>query len=106
MTSTYETDKRGRLVIDRDPNSILDYSADFTEWLTQSADTIASVDAVVEGVTLAAGRPGPAFVGGLVTVWIAGGVIGAETLPSLTFRVTTVAGRVDDRTVYFKMKTL
>ena len=106
MTTTYELDKKGRRVIDRDPDSVLDYSADFTDWLAQCADTIASVTAVPAGCALAATKPPPLFSGGLVTAWISGGVVGADEMPRVTFRITTVAGRVEDSTIYFKMKEL
>lgn len=101
-----EIDKKGRTVIDRDPDSVLDYSADFTEWLAASADSLASVVAIVDGVTVAPARPAPAVSGALATVWIAGGALDAETMPSLTFRVTTAGGRTEDRTLYFRMKAL
>ena len=106
MTKTYELDKKGRRVIDRDPDSVLDYSADFTDWLALSTDTIAGVTAVPVGCALAASKPPPSFVGGLVTAWISGGVVGADEMPSVTFRITTAAGRVEDSTIYFKMKDL
>lgn len=103
MATSFVADSKGRMVIDKDPDAVLDYSFDWTAWLLDVTDTIASVSAVCVGVILDPGH-NPTFSGGVATVWVKGGVVGSEEKPSLTCRIVTAAGRTDDRTVYFNMK--
>ena len=83
----------------KDPDAILDYTIDFTEWLAGIADTIAGHAINVVGVVLESS----VVDGGKVVMWISGGSP-ADEVSSATVRITTAAGRVDDRTVYFKIK--
>ena len=80
--------------IAKDPDAVLDYYFDWSSW-REGADTIATV-----AILLA---PGAAitinshdFNGGMVRVWISGGVAG--TVEFVTCRVTSTAGRTDDMT--------
>lgn len=94
--------------IEKDPNAILDYLWNWGGWLADG-ETIASADVLPVGVALAAGKPAPAIVAGssaagavangAVLAWLSGGVVDADA--SATCRVTTSAGRVDDRTITF-----
>lgn len=89
----------GKPTIDKDPNAELDYNVRFTAWLDAVADTIASHTVSVVGVTLLSST----VVGNKVVVlWLGGGVVGEPA--SATVRIITVAGRKEDRTVYFKIK--
>lgn len=97
--TTYNTDSAGRSVIDKDPDAILDYSIDLTDWLTDSGDTLQNLQVIVNGCTLMQ----HSFTGAICTAWLAGGTEGQ--LASCTFRFSTVGGRVDDRTVYLKIKS-
>lgn len=94
--------KAGKPVIDKDPNAEKDYTIDFSEWLALSSDTIASVTVLVAGVTLVAST----FNGTEVTVWVSGGT--PNQTGSATVRITTAGvgarPRIDDRTIYFKIK--
>lgn len=90
----------GKPTIERDPNAVLDYTIDFTDWCDAQADTIAAHTITVVGCTVA--PLGSSHDSKKVTVWISGGTVG--TPASATARVTTAAGRVDDRTIYFKIK--
>lgn len=90
-------------VIKKDPNAILDYTANFTAWLAEISDSI--VAATVAQVTGGLVVESVSFTANTVTAWLSGGV---PTLPggayaSATFRVTTVGGRTDDRTIYFRV---
>jgi hypothetical protein len=104
MSDTEFTLAAGKPTIDKDPNAELDYNVRFTKWLDLVGDTIslAPGDAPVittVGVTLLSS----AIVGGKVVVlWLGGGTVGQPA--SATVRIKTVAGRIDDRTVYFKVK--
>jgi hypothetical protein len=86
------------LVLNKDPDAFLDYGIDWTDWL-EDGDTIAASTWVVSaGVTSSS----PSFTDTTTTVWIAGGTVG-ETY-ALTNRVTTAAGRIDDRTLTIRVK--
>ena len=88
----------GRPTIEKDPNSLLDYTIDFGAWLAPMSDTIASHTATVSGCTLQTSANDSTRV----VVWIAGGTVG--TPASATARITTVGGRITDSTIYFKIK--
>lgn len=94
--------KGKKYVIKRDPNSVLDYIASF-EALLVPGDTIvaASVPQVSGGIVI----DSVVFTTTTVTIWVSGGTLWAVGQPyaSATIRITTVAGRVDERTVYFKV---
>lgn len=92
----------GKPTIVKDPNAVLDYTLDWSEWLEPLTDTIASVAVAVTGVTL----DHTTNDGTSVTIWVSGGTVG--TPGSARVRITTVGTgarpRTDDRTVYFKIK--
>lgn len=89
----------GKPTIDKDPNAELDYNVRFTAWLDAVTDTIVSHTVNVIGVTLLSST----VVGNKVVVlWLSGGTVGQPA--SATVRITTAAGRKEDRTVYFKIK--
>lgn len=82
----------------KDPNAVLDYSFDWSAYLTPLTDTIASVTWVVtSGLTTSA----PTNTTTTATVFVSGGVVG-ET-EKLTCRITTAGGRTDDRSVVLKI---
>lgn len=94
-------DAQGRWWMPKDPDATLDYSLDWSKWLAQIADTIASVTVVLSGGTeLTVVSHG--FDGGVTTATISGGATLAS-MQSVTFRVTTANGRIDDRTVYLQI---
>jgi hypothetical protein len=99
MTETFVL-LAGKPTIVKDPNSRLDYTLDFSDWLPKPVDTIASVsfpDTV--GVTVDSSS---IVEDSKVVVWVTGGVVAAPA--SVTVRVVTVAGRIEDRTIYFRIK--
>jgi hypothetical protein len=84
----------GLPTIDKDPSAKLDYSWDWGEWLDDVNDTIASyVITVAGGVVL----DSHARVGGVVTGWISGGAV--EAVATAACKITTTAGRIDERTI-------
>lgn len=104
----------GKYSILKDPNAKLDYSLDWADWLDFD-DTIASlsiiadtVNVVSSGFTNIAAAPATGSVAAIVkanvtTAIVSGGTVGSTH--SLTFRITTVSGsRIEDRTVYLKIK--
>jgi hypothetical protein len=93
----------GKPTIDKDPNAVLDYSVDWTDWLatTSPVDTITTHNILLpvgSGLTTVTSS----VTGGVVTFWVSGGTVG--TTEKVTVRITTAGGRVDDRTVYLKIK--
>jgi hypothetical protein len=89
----------GKPEILKDPNADLDYTIDFTAWLP-SGDTIASVIwTKTGGLVLGTPQMNPL---GPVTTRVSGGNAGEKC--SLSAKVTTVQGRVDERTVYLKIR--
>jgi hypothetical protein len=97
--------KGTKYVIEKDPDSILDYVVDFTDFLTPVEDNIDSVEVVQEsgGVSVES----TVIDGKIVTAWVSGGEITvAGAYASATFRITTdnTPPRVEDRTLYFDIK--
>lgn len=79
--------------IAKDPDSILDYTIDWSAWLADSgADTIASSTWVVAaGLT----NNNATRTSTTATVWLSGGTAG--TTYRVTNRITTAGGRTADR---------
>lgn len=81
----------------KDSDSVLDFSVDWGPWL--DTDTISSsVWLLPEGAELAiASQSNTATT---ATVWLSGGVL--DKLYRVTNRITTAAGRTDDRTLFIR----
>jgi hypothetical protein len=80
-------------IFEKDPDAVLDYEFDWSDWLP-SGDTIAS--AVVEaetGIVI----DSQANTSTAVTVWLSGGT--ANTGYEVTCHITTAEARQDDRTI-------
>lgn len=73
-----------------DPDATLDWAFDWSAWLADG-ETITSHETVPDGVTVDSSSESA----GVVTVWVSGGQLGSARV---TCRITTSAGRVDDRT--------
>lgn len=92
--TTYTTDHKGRSVIEKDPNAVLDYSFDWTDWLDGVSDTISTATFTCTGATVVS----TSVASGVATAWVSGGTVG-DHIP-LQCRIVTVGGRTEDRTVY------
>ncbi len=80
----------------KDPDAVLDYTFDWTLWLTSGS----SVDTITGGSVMVASGvhlDSLTYDAKTVTAWISGGS------PSLNYditcRIQTTAGRIDDRTI-------
>lgn len=83
----------------KDPDAVLDFSFDWgSKWLTEG-ETITEVFVDVEE---SLNVDSVVQVGGLVTVWLSGGVTGENC--ALRCRVVTTSGRVDDRTMTIRVR--
>jgi hypothetical protein len=101
---TFVVGANGKVSIIKDPNAILDYSFDWTEWLAAAStppDTIANAQFQLLGTSNAT-IVSQAFNAQKATAFVSGGLVGENI--GLRCRITTAAGRVDDRTVYLKIK--
>ena len=81
----------------KDPSAVLDYAFDWSGWLaaaetitdhTITADTGITVDSSTEDA-------------GKVTVWLSGGTAGINY--KVACKITTSAGRTDERTIWIKV---
>lgn len=78
----------------KDPNATLDYSFDWGPYLTPLGDTITLVEWVLStGLT----KVSQSNTATTATVFVSGGVL--DEVESLTCRITTAGGRIDDRTI-------
>ncbi len=82
----------------KDPNSVLDFSLDWSVWLQDSETITTSVWLPDEGITTAT----PSVVGERTVVWLSGGEVGQTY--RVTNRITTSAGRIDDRTLLVRIR--
>jgi hypothetical protein len=98
MTETYTIDANGKASIIKDPSENLDYSFDWTSWLSEPADTIATAVFAVTGATLGT----TSNTTTLATAFVSGGEI--NTTATLTCTITTAQGRIAQRSVYLKIK--
>ena len=101
-TETYVVTGTGadaKYTIVKDPNAILDYTFDWSEWLDAITDTIASQSIVAEtGIT----NDSSSISGKTVIAWISGGTAGNTY--RVTCRIVTAGGRTDDRSIFIKVK--
>jgi hypothetical protein len=93
----------GRYYIDKDPQSVLDYVFDWSEWLAgiSPPDVIVSFNCFVTGSTSAA-VVSQQHAAGKVTAMVGGGE--NKEVVKLTCHIQTAAGRQDDRAIYLRIK--
>ncbi|MCC6394787.1 MAG: hypothetical protein IT167_29610 [Bryobacterales bacterium] len=81
----------------KDPNAVLDYSIDWTRWLAE--DQIVASEWIVEsGLTKMADSKTAASA----TLWLSGGTAGQSYI--VTNRITTAAGRTEDRSFTIRVE--
>lgn len=85
-------------VFKKDPNAILDYTFDWSAYLTPIGDTISSVTWVpTSGITKVSQSNSTTTA----TAFVSGGVVG--NVETLTCRIVTTGGRTDDRSISLKI---
>lgn len=83
----------------KQPNEILDYDVDYSDWFTNRSDTPASITVEVEpGITLV----GSSLTGSVAKVALSGGVDGNTY--TITVRMTTDSGMVKEADFQVKVK--
>ncbi len=81
----------------KDPSAVLDYVFDWTEWLA-TGETITDHTITVDtGLT----KDSSTEDTGKVTVWLSGGTAGINY--KVACKITTTAGRTDERTMWIKV---
>ena len=94
-------DSRGVLAkFTKQPREILDYGFDFTDWLSDCNDTIATTSVYVEGVLIEASEP--EIVNGLVIAFVFGGVNGKPN--KVTCFIQTAGGRTKEAEISIRIK--
>lgn len=101
-STKFEQDDEGRWWIPKDKDATLDYTVSFAKWLAKIGDTLADHDIVLGAGTELTVESHSATSDGEITATISGGTT-TDSMQSVTFRITTAAGRIDDRTVYLKI---
>jgi len=79
------------MAFSKDPNALLDYTVDWSDWLTDADSISVSVWVVPAGLT----NDHDSSTGTAATVWLSGGTLGHNY--RITNRITTALGRVDER---------
>lgn len=101
MAETFDTTIKDKPTITKDPNAVLDYVLDLTDWLALNGDALQSVSVVVtEGLTVVQAQ----IVGTTIVVWLSGGNVGKKATATIHFTTNSTPQRQDDRTLYFKIK--
>jgi hypothetical protein len=80
----------------RDPNSILDYAIDWTEWLATTTDTISNSTWILPS---ALSTTASSFGTATTIVWISGGTAGE--VYDVINQIVTFGGRTEERTIEF-----
>lgn len=76
----------------KDPDAVLDYQIDWSAWL--DSDTITTSEWIVpDGIV----KDSDSHTDTAATIWLSGGTLNTTYL--VTNRITTAAGRTDDRTI-------
>ncbi len=81
----------------KDPNAVLDYSIDWTRWL--AGDQIAASEWIVPSELT---RMADSKTATSATVWLSGGTAGQSYI--VTNRITTAAGRTEDRSFTIRVE--
>jgi hypothetical protein len=77
----------------KDPDATLDWPFDYLRWLVPGEEIVASTVVADAGITVVSSS----HTATNVVVWLSGGVNGASY--TVTSRITTNAGRIDDRSI-------
>lgn len=77
----------------KDPNAVLDWEVDWSQWLATGETITASTWTVPTGLTMQSNT----FTPTAATVWLSGGTVGNDYV--VTNQIATNAGRTDDRSI-------
>lgn len=84
----------------KDPNDVIDYRIDWSNWLRDGDTVLLSEWIVPAGITMDSELNDNSST----TIWLSGGTAGQQY--SLTNRITTTQGRQRDKTITITVKDL
>ena len=84
----------------KDPEAVLDYSIDWTDWL--DGDAIATSTWIAPTETGSPTVVASSNTSKIATVWLSGGTVGANY--TVTNRITTAGGRTEDRSITIRVR--
>lgn len=84
-------------VFQKDSDAVLDYAFDWSEWLSTSEEIVDSEIIASPGISVNT----ESFTVYRATVWLSGGTAGQPY--TVTNRITTNQGRIDDRTITIRV---
>jgi len=82
----------------KDPDAVLDYTFDWSLYLTPLSDSISTVSFIADSPLTTSN---PTHTATTATCFVSGGVVGTSL--NLTCRITTAGGRTDDRSITLKI---
>lgn len=82
----------------KDPDAVLDWMFDWNDWLASGETITDHIITVDTGIT----NDSSTEDAGKVTVWLSGGTVHTEYC--ITCRITTSAGRTDDRSIWIQVE--
>jgi hypothetical protein len=82
----------------KDPDAVLDYGFNWSEWLADGETIVASVWTVPAGIT----KDSDSFTDTVSSIWLSGGIAGTNY--DVVNHITTSAGRQDDRTIKIRVR--
>lgn len=82
----------------KDPNAVLDYKVDWSDWLAAGETLSTSTWTVQSGLT----KDSESNTTTVSTVWLSGGTAG--TTYTAAVRITTNQSRTDDRTIEIRVE--
>lgn len=86
------------MALKKDPNAVLDYTFDWSEYLAPIGDTISTVTWILSaGITKVSQSNSTTTA----SAFVSGGVAGS--FETLTCRILTTGGRTDDRSITLKI---
>ena len=97
-TETYSTIDGYYPALYMDPNAVLDFTFDWTDWHAAISDTLSSKTVAANGVTVDSSSATTLKV----TVWLSAPLAGV--IASVTCHIVTAGARTDDRTIYLVTK--
>jgi hypothetical protein len=89
----------------KDPDALLDFPFEWADWLTDIGDTYSTHEFLTvdpDDATTPLVVENSDHLSGVITAFVSGGTLGKTH--ELTCRITTVGGRIDDRTLFLKIK--
>jgi hypothetical protein len=101
MSETYQVLADGKPTIRKAADSVLDYTFDWTAWLAETGDSIASKTVTPDAGIIVV--QDTVVTGNKVVVFLSGGTIG--TTYRIKCKITTASSpaRVDERSIYIKV---